>query len=923
MRVNRLASGSLASVVLLLAHPASAQSVWTIPGIVNVGGLNNTRFVSDVAMTNPGTAATQVSISFIPSSTANAKSVTLNAGETLVYRNVVDSLFGTSGAGALSISSAQPLLLRARTYNTAASGTYGVALPVYESDRLMTSGETGDSLWVSQDASGSSGYRTNIAVVFPDETGGAATVTVYDADGSQRGQKDYALDFAGFQQFSVGSFAGAVPVSRAQIHVTRGHAAGYSVVVDNVTGDSSLFTFEDLPGGIQDVLVNGVARANGRNGAFFRTDGRFYNPTDTDASIQVSFHASGNANPSPATASFTLPAGKIRDVVDVLDSLLGLPVGSVGALRFRSDWPVAILCRTSNVDPSGLRQGTFGSQQKPVPVLSFVTSADAGAAITGIRQDAAFRTNVGFAAGADGATYALTLATADGATVATTTASLGSFGWTQPGVQDLFPTVTIPQDATLRVKVTAGSVDVFDSSIDNLSGDPVVTPTAPLPTTIPSSATIGPQGGSIRSTDGRLTLRVPAGALASNVAMSVAATPSNDAPQASGPSYAISPGGVTFAKSATLVLRYDSEDLVGSNSGALGLAFKRGGRWFVATGGSVYAAARTLAVPITSTAPAAGIASSSRRPQAAASPDEWSPFRSIEIFPKKATITTGGNQTFLILATGSSSSASSGPGSAPLGEPVNVNELSFGWYVNGQLLGNGTEGVIFESNQSAQYTAPRCPPPANPVFIAVQIYTSEHRVISLTSKVRIVPRKWKLVIGPKYKVSCSDGNGDVSDDLRWGDASGTEASLPYVEFSLDDSLSATPAPVSYTTPAHQFGGCAKTCSQGGTVSIKNTGFPDNPLVISPFFSWIEDLDKMGVYVFLEYLGVVPLEDFLQSPILCTGGVQNATTSGAPEIWPSFGIFDSLYMVSGDSLTRSAPGQIGALTVTYVLKAVCP
>ena len=56
--------------------------------------------------------------------------------------------------------------------------------------------------------------------------------------------------------------------------------------------------------------MNGVARANGRNGAFFRTDGRFYNPTDTDATVTVAFHASGNANPSPQSAQFVVPAGK-------------------------------------------------------------------------------------------------------------------------------------------------------------------------------------------------------------------------------------------------------------------------------------------------------------------------------------------------------------------------------------------------------------------------------------------------------------------------------------------------------------------------------------------------------------------------------------------------------------------------------------
>ena len=279
--------------------------------------------------------------------------------------------------------------------------------------------------------------------------------------------------------------------------MTRGRAAGYAVVVDNVTGDSSLFSFEDLPAGIQDVLVNGVARANGRNGAFFRTDGRFYNPTDTDATVQVSFHASGNANP-PASASFTVPAGKIRDVVDVLDSLLGLPVGSAGALRFRSDWPVAILCRTSNVDPSGAHPGTFGSQQKPVPLLSFLTSADAGASITGIRQDAAFRTNVGFAAGADGASYTLTSERLgrdrrDHGCLARRL-RLDAAGY--PGS---LPVRHDPADATLRVKVTAGQPRRLRLLDRQPLGRSRRDADRAAPGAIPSSATIGPAGGSIRS----------------------------------------------------------------------------------------------------------------------------------------------------------------------------------------------------------------------------------------------------------------------------------------------------------------------------------------------------------------------------------------------------------------------------------------
>ena len=488
----------VASGLALPSRLLTGANVWTIPGTVNAAGQNNTRFVSDLAVTNPGNAPAVLTISLVPPNGTVPSQVTLAAGETVAYRNFLDRVWGAQGSGATKVTSDAALLIRARTYNTAASGTYGVALPVFAEQQLLSAGEVGHSLWVSQSADGGTGYRTNIAVVFPDPSGGEATVTVYDADGNEIGSKDFALAEGGFQQFGVGGFAGPVAIARAELQVVRGKAAGYSSVVDNVTGDSSLFTFDELPAGWQDVLINGVAHADGKNSTFFRTDGRFYNPASEDATVTVAFHEKKNANTAPLSKEFIIPAGKIVDVVDVLDSFFALPVGSSGALRFRSQTPVGILCRTSNVDPTGVRPGTFGAQQKPVPLLSFLMSADAGAVVTGIRQDASadagFRTNVGFAAGDDGASYTLTLKNAAGATVATSTRALGPSGWEQPGIGSLFSGTAIPEDAELVVKVVSGSVDVFDSSIDNLSGDSVITRIAPLPVNLPSSATIRPEG---------------------------------------------------------------------------------------------------------------------------------------------------------------------------------------------------------------------------------------------------------------------------------------------------------------------------------------------------------------------------------------------------------------------------------------------
>ena len=822
----------------LFGPVAAAQprpSVTLVPGTVNAGGLNGTRFVSDLAITNPSPVPVSVILTLVPANGTSLAFASVNPGETVVYRNVLDSVWGAQGAGATQVVGTGPLLVRGRTYNTASSGTYGVALPVFAYERLLAPGDAADSLWISQSANGSSGYRTNIAVVFPDSGGGSALVSVYDADGNLAGTQAFDLGEPGFQQFSVASFAGAVPVARAQIQVMGGHAAGYAVVVDNVTGDSSLFAFEDLPAGTQDVLVNGVARANGRNDTFFRTDGRFYNQGSTDATVSVAFHANQNSNPAPLTRTFTVPAGKIRDVVDVLDSLLGLPVGSAGALRFKSDAPVAILCRTSNVDPAGIRPGTFGAQQKPTPLLSFLMSADAGAVVTGIRQNATFRTNVGFAAGADGAGYTLTLKDSSGEVVATATGSLGAFGWTQPNVADLFPGTTVPDDATLLVRVTAGSVDVFDSSIDNASGDPVVTPIMSLPAEIPSAATIGPAGGSVRSSDGRMTLKIPRARSRRPRTFPSARLP---------PSRRMESGPDTRCRSPrrSRDARYSSRpdfaaDLGASGSEALSLAFKGGDGWYVGTGGSVDASARTLSLLLRSITPPGS-------PSLHAAARQQSALSSIPLFditlailnawrivPDKVVLLTYGEQTFSALFAGVPPSSSNAQAFfLKASDPVNVK---VDWRVGAVPGGGRSEGRVQSiSPTEGRYFAPCLAPPINPVFLAYFISDARFGSFSPTAfhaaKVYVLPRNWV-------------GEADLDVELCGISGGGFYSyKKATVTFSLDDdfnvvnvaSAGAIPAKITSLCPGRAGDSCSYTPGPAPAAPLEVTGATAKDLLIS-------------------------------------------------------------------------------------------
>jgi hypothetical protein len=529
--------------------------------------------------------------------------------------------------------------------------------------------------------------------------------------------------------------------------------------------------------------------------------------------VSVAFHANQNSNPAPLTRTFTVPAGKIRDVVDVLDSLLGLPVGSAGALHFKSDAPVAILCRTSNVDPAGVRPGTFGAQQKPAPLLSFLMSADAGAIVTGIRENATFRTNVGFAAGAGGAAYSLTLKNASGVTVATATGSLGAFGWTQPNVGDVFAGTTIPDDATLFVKVTSGSVDVFDSSIDNSSGDPVVTPIMPLPVDIPSSATIGPQGGSIRSTDGRLTLKVPAGALSSGTALSFVET-ANGAPQGRGSAYRLSPGDLVFAVPAQLALRYGPSDAEGGGPDSLGLAFSSGSTWYVVTGGAVNPVARVLTVPIPATTPSipASARAGSARQGLVNAFQEWAPFLGRELTPKISATVEGARVTFGIAATGYSSSDLNVPAIAALGLPVNPQSLIYTWYANDTFNGDADTGTIQDFKNVAYYTAPHCAPHRNPVQIRVDIINpagtgiygiADH--VTLRAWIKVLPRHWEISADMEQYTLCAEAN-DHAQRQEWKD----------VKYSFDISETVTDGPegpiLTFVNPSSPGGVAGKTTS---------------------------------------------------------------------------------------------------------------
>lgn len=115
----------------------------------------------------------------------------------------------------------------------------------------------------------------------------------------------------------------------------------------------------------------------------------------------------------------------------------------------------------------------------------------------------------------------------------------------------------------------------------------------------PLAKTIGPEGGTLTSADERLIIRVPAGAIETNQVFSVQLV-TGTGPQALGTGFRLEPHGITFKKPVTITARYASENLEGTISEALALAYQSDkGVWRLAAGSRVDTAAHTVSVETT------------------------------------------------------------------------------------------------------------------------------------------------------------------------------------------------------------------------------------------------------------------------------------------------------------------------------------
>lgn len=228
-----------------------------------------------------------------------------------------------------------------------------------------------------------------------------------------------------------------------------------------------------------------------------------------------------------------------------------------------------------------------------------------------------------------------------------------------------------------------------------------------VPNGTPTTGTLGSAGGSLSSSDGAFSLTIPAGALATNTAITIQPI-TNKAGGGLGQGYRLTPDGLTFTTAIDITFEIADDALAVTAPEFLdGAVQLEDGRWGVLKSRVVDMGSRTLTCKTSHFS-------------------DYSMIAGVQIIPGTATVqashTLGLHVTYcsrdVITDPGQDDLTalviSCDPDLAPLGTFTN-------WSVNGVSGGSGALGTVNSPDENtATYAAPASEPTPNPVAVSVQ-----------------------------------------------------------------------------------------------------------------------------------------------------------------------------------------------------------
>ena len=254
-------------------------------------------------------------------------------------------------------------------------------------------------------------------------------------------------------------------------------------------------------------------------------------------------------------------------------------------------------------------------------------------------------------------------------------------------------------------------------------GDSAPPANPPVPTT-PSATAVGTidnnkigngatieaaTGGSITSVDGKISMTIPAGALAADTLISIYPI-TNTAHGGIGGGFRLTPDGQTFSQPVTLTFTYTDNDLAGSDPEVLGAAFQTAAGFWQWLGTPVINTnAKTISITTTHFT-------------------DFSLVKGYQLEPATKTVRVNNTQALEVMFCYPQSVAEDDPqplayacdrGSSQTDvvAPMLITE----WSVNGIPGGNSTVGTVNGNGSTATYTAPSTKPVQNTVAVSARV----------------------------------------------------------------------------------------------------------------------------------------------------------------------------------------------------------
>ncbi|HEX9982695.1 MAG TPA: hypothetical protein VGF69_05500 [Thermoanaerobaculia bacterium] len=499
---------SVSRVTPVTAQPRSATpppGTLIIPALAHADGFNS-RFQSDVRITNTFTSAMTYELSYTPTQTNGTQAgkrtvMTIDANETKGLNDVVKAWYGSGllgefGVGTLEIrpisvastpgggggTPAIPLttVASSRTYNVTPNGTLGQYIPALALSSFI--GKLADNSLAKislQQVAQSTAFRTNLGFVEGAGSGADLIVKLYNGSNVEIGSKTLSLSAYEHRQISFPEVFPGVQVADGRVEVQvaggDGRVTAYASVLDNKTSDPLLvFPVQAAKVAAKRFVVPGVAELN--NGAAnFHTDMRIFNGSAAPVALTVNyFPQSGEA---PAPLQMTLQAGEVKVVDDVLPSLFSLTnSGGAVSVTTPNDASVVVTARTYSRDTNG---GTFGQFIPAVSAQDAVGLGDRNLEVLQLEESSLFRSNLGLVEVTGNDVLLEISGYPQGSRVAAVTQLLlkgNEFRQVNRVMASLgFPTT---YNGRVSVKVLAGEgrVASYGSVVDNRTQDPTYVP---------------------------------------------------------------------------------------------------------------------------------------------------------------------------------------------------------------------------------------------------------------------------------------------------------------------------------------------------------------------------------------------------------------------------------------------------------------